>query len=180
MPTRPPRPLTPESVKRSVLAYVQRYSAPRAHTRRRWMQRIQRQGTTTGEDTAPLVAALDAVLDLGERYRFVDDAAFAASRSRRALARGVAPGRVQAQLAAKGVSRALAAEAVAAEGGPDAGVAAAFAYARRRRLGVWRAPGERKAHHQRDLAALARAGFGYALALRALAGEPEEEVEEEE
>ena len=71
MPTRPPRPLTPESVKRSVLAYVQRYSAPRAHTRRRWMQRIQRQGTTTGEDTAPLVAALDAVLDLGERYRFV-------------------------------------------------------------------------------------------------------------
>lgn len=177
MPARSPRLLTPDSVRQSVLSYVQRYAAPRAQTRRRWAQRIARQVATTGEEAAPLLAALDAALDLGERYRYVDDAAFAASRSRRALARGVSPGRVESQLTARGVSRAVAHEAVTTEGGPDAALESARALVRRRKLGPWRPPAERKEHHQRDLATLARAGFGYRLALQALA-EPEEADEE--
>ena len=167
-----------------MLAYTQRYSAPRAHIRRRWMHRIQRSVAEHGQEREPLVHALDAVLDLAERYKFVDDAAFAASRSRRSLARGVAPERVQAQLTAKGVPRMLAAEAVATEGGPNAALHAAAAYARRRRLGIARPLAERAPNRQRDLAALARAGFGYGLALRVLAGEggPDDPalVEEEE
>jgi regulatory protein len=152
-----------------VLAYVQRYAAPREQTRRRWAQRIARSVAEHGGEAAALHAALEAVLDLAERYRFVDDRAFAASRSRRALARGVAPARVRAQLSARGVAPEVASGAVADAGGPDAEVAAAAAYARRR-LGAWRDPETRADHHQRDLAALARAGFGYAAARAALAG----------
>jgi regulatory protein len=112
-----------------VLAYVQRYAAPREQTRRRWAQRIARSVAEHGGEAAPLHAALEAVLDLAERYRFVDDRAFAASRSRRALARGVAPARVRAQLSARGVAPEVASGAVADAGGPDAEVAAAAARA---------------------------------------------------
>ena len=41
---------------------------------------------------------------------------------------------------------------------------AARALARRRRLGPWRGPAERAARREKDLAALARAGFGLDLA----------------
>ena len=47
---------------------------------------------------------------------------------------------------------------------PDPELAAVIAYARRRRLGPW-APAEVRAGRQeRDLAALARAGFSYRVA----------------
>ncbi|MHA1114431.1 MAG: regulatory protein RecX, partial [Alphaproteobacteria bacterium] len=47
-----------------------------------------------------------------------------------------------------------------------ADLAAAIAYARRRRLGPWRVAAARAERRERDLAALARAGFNYDLARR--------------
>jgi len=49
---------------------------------------------------------------------------------------------------------------------PD--LAAALAFARRRRLGPYRASAARGAHRTRDLAALGRQGFAYALARRVI------------
>lgn len=51
---------------------------------------------------------------------------------------------------------------------------AAQAYAKRRRLGPYRRPDQRAAHRDRDLAALARAGFAYGLARRVVDRETEE------
>ena len=48
-------------------------------------------------------------------------------------------------------------------GAGRSGAAAAMAYARRR-LGPWRATDQRPAHRAKDLAALARTGFGYRVA----------------
>ena len=55
-------------------------------------------------------------------------------------------------------------------------IAAAARYARRR-LGPFRAAPEREEHHERDLAALARAGFGCDVARRFIGVESPEEVE---
>ncbi len=54
------------------------------------------------------------------------------------------------------------------------GAAARYA---RRRLGPFRAAPEREGHRQRDLAALARAGFGYSVARRIIAAESPADVE---
>ncbi len=48
---------------------------------------------------------------------------------------------------------------------------AAVALARRRRLGPFRKPGDRPDHRLRDLAAMARAGFDYALAKKLIDAE---------
>ena len=55
---------------------------------------------------------------------------------------------------------------------------AACNYARRRRLGPWRSAG-RAERRERDLAALARQGFGYELALRVIDAEDTAVLEEE-
>ena len=54
---------------------------------------------------------------------------------------------------------------------------AAARYARRRRLGPFRAAPEREERRQRDLAALARAGFAYDVARRVIEAETPGDVE---
>mgnify|MGYP007004680707 CR=1 FL=1 len=56
-----------------------------------------------------------------------------------------------------------------------AGVPVRAAYAKRRRLGPWRRPGTREAHRDRDLAAMARAGFPYGLGRRVIEADPDAE-----
>ena len=87
-----------------------------------------------------------------------------AGRSRRAIAdrlraKGVAPAAIEAALAGLDEER------------PEGDRAAAIALARRRRLGPFRAPAQRVERRQRDIAALARAGFALALARRVIEAE---------
>ncbi len=62
-------------------------------------------------------------------------------------------------------------------GEPDP--AAALACARRRRLGPYRPPTERKPKREKDLASLARAGFAYDIARRVVEAETAEDLERE-
>ena len=52
-----------------------------------------------------------------------------------------------------------------------------MAYARRRRLGPWRATDQRPTHRAKDLAALARAGFGYRVARLVVAADDPEALD---
>ena len=81
---------------------------------------------------------------------------------------------IAAKLAASGVAAAERVRAIdrLEEETPDAENAAALAYAKRRRLGVFRAePDDSPERRRKDLAALARAGFAMEVASRALKGE---------
>jgi regulatory protein len=90
--------------------------------------------------------------------------------------RGESGARIRARLAAKGVESSLAAEAVrslrAETDDPD--LAAACAFARRRRLGPYR---RAAADSARELGAFARAGFPRRVAERVLACADVEAVE---
>ena len=108
------------------------------------------------------VRAADALIDaLVIRYRdsgLIDDAAYAAGRARTRLTRGQSLRRIAAGLMAKGVGaddRAAALQALR-ETVADPDLAAACAFARRRRLGPFR---RGQADPARELAAFARAGF---------------------
>jgi regulatory protein len=157
------------------LAYLERYASSAENLRRVLQRRVQRRtradGTTDGGRDGEAARAAGALIDaLVVRYRasgLIDDAAYAAGRARSGLARGRSMRRIAAGLAAKGVGAEDAAAAVAALGadGSDPELAAACAYARRRRLGPFRrAPFEEgegaEGDRQRELAAFARAGFG--------------------
>jgi regulatory protein len=139
---------------------------------RRVLRSARHHGTDAAEGRALIV-------DLIERYRrsgLLDDAAFAQARAQTLHQRGVSVRAIKARLTEKGVSgpeidaalRALA-EDTDADTTPD--LEAARRTARRRRLGPWRNGDERDARREKDLAALARAGFSYAVAKAVIDGE---------
>ena len=152
------------------LAYLGRYASSAANLRRVLLRRVRRRLGAAARIDDETAAAIDALI---ERYRavgLVDDAAYAAARARQGLARGRSLRQIGAALAVKGIGGEDAAAALESlrESAADPDLAAACAFARRRRLGPYRQPphvGDR----QRELAAFARAGFSRAAAERVLA-----------
>ncbi|MDX1484429.1 MAG: RecX family transcriptional regulator [Alphaproteobacteria bacterium] len=158
------------------LWYLARFQATAQSLERVLLRRVTRSARHHGTDPAEGRAM---VADLIARYRragLIDDAAFAQARAKTLHARGVARRAIAARLRAKGVGAAEieAALAALADGETDAAevdLAAARRTAQRRRLGPWRPAEQRAARRERDLAALARAGFPYPVAKAVIDGE---------
>ncbi|SFG88860.1 regulatory protein RecX [Methylobacterium gossipiicola] len=180
---KPTPPVTAAYLERVALHYLERYSASVAMLRRTLQRRVEKRCRLRDEDPSVHAEAIEAVVARAVSAGLVDDARFTAGRMAALRRRGTSARALSAKLAAKGVSRDLVADAMAAERdaaeaeGTDTEEAAAAAYAKRRRLGPWRRPDTREAHRDRDLAALARAGFPYGLARRIVEMEIEDESE---
>jgi len=168
------RPLTAARLEKAALAYLQRFATSKANFRQVMMRRVTRSARLHGTDPEEGAEWVDALIDRYESAGLLDDKSFAEARVQTLRARGGSARAIRAKLAAKGVPAPLVERALAAAakdgpgGGGDADLAAAMAYARRRRLGPWRAAEARAERRERDLAALARAGFGYDLARRVI------------
>jgi len=120
-------------------------------------------------DTAAPRAAAREVARALVQSGIVDDAAYAASRARSLTRAGRSRHAISAHLAQKGVQHEVA-QAVLPE--PDAELAAALAYARRRRLGPFRRDppegADLAALRRKEAGAMARAGFPQPVAMQAL------------
>jgi len=143
------------------LRHLERYASSAENLHHVLQRRVRRR---VGKDD-DAVRAADALIDaLVLRYRtsgLLDDTAYAAGRAKSGVARGRSLRRIAAGLAAKGVGAADAATAMAAlgDGAADPELAAACAFARRRRLGPYRRDPDAAADRRRELAAFALAGF---------------------
>jgi regulatory protein len=164
------------SLHEAALTHLARYGTTRAGLTRVLDRRVDRWARAQEEvEPAVVQAAKRAVRAVVARLAAtgaVDDAAFAASRARSLARGGKSRQAIAAHLAARGVDREVA-KAVLPEGDE---LAAALAWARRRRIGPFR-PGEvDAAGRNRELGVLARAGFARDVALRALSY-PREDAE---
>jgi len=165
-------------LERWALHYLERFSSSAANLRRVLMRRVRQRA---GADTELVARMAPAIAALAARYvaaGLIDDAAYAAARAELRHRRGESVRRIRADLAAKGVEAEVSATALAAlrAAVPETDLAAACAFARRRRLGPYRrnaAPADRL----RELAAFARAGFGRREAEAVLACPDGEAVE---
>ena len=173
---RKPRKLKPADLKDAALHYLGRYAASTARLRQVLTRRIRNSAKAHDFDPAPLLVELDRVVATLTGVGLLNDAAFADAKARSLNRRGGSRRQIAAKLAGAGVARDATAEALERlnEEMPDAESAAAFAYAKRRRLGVFRNPVDASPERRRkDLMAMARAGFAIDLARRALAGNAE-------
>jgi regulatory protein len=153
----------PDLLERWALHYLGRYASSAENLRRVLTRRVRRRSPEAAPAAAPIIVALVA------RYResgLLDDAAYAAARMQALHRRGESMRAMRARLAAKGVSAADVADAVSSLRAPDPDLAAACAFARRRRLGPFR---RAVANHPRELGAFARAGFSRRVAEAVLA-----------
>jgi regulatory protein len=140
------------------LGYLERFASSAENLRRVLRRRVRRRVRNDEETVRMADGLIDALVIRYRESGLIDDAAYAAGRARARLARGQSLRRIAAGLIAKGVGaedRAAALQALR-ETAADPDLAAACAFARRRRLGPFRrAPADRA----RELAAFARAGF---------------------
>jgi regulatory protein len=176
-----PGPLTSESLDKAALRYLERYASSAANLRRVLIRRVERAARAGSCERAEGARLVDEVV---ERYRargLLDDRIYADGRVRTLHRQGRSRTRIAAMLAAKGVAREEIDRALAAfeAATPEADLVAALAFARRRRLGPYRAAGQRSQFRQRDLAALARAGFSLEIARRIVDTARADSIEDE-
>jgi regulatory protein len=171
---RKPRKLAAGDLQDRALDYLGRYAASTRRLRQVLTRRIRRSAEAHDFDPSTLLTELEQVIQRLTRSGLLNDTAFAEMKARNLNRRGGSRRQIAAKLAASGVAAAERVRAIERleEETPDAENAAALAYAKRRRLGVFRAkPDDSPERRRKDLAALARAGFAMEVASRALKGE---------
>lgn len=165
---RPAPPLDEAKLRALALAYVGRYSTTRARLRAYLSRKIRERGWS-GERQADLAALADAIAERG----YIDDSAYALAKSQALTGRGYGRRRVMDKLRAAGVDEA---DGSSARAHAEAeAVSAALRFAERRRIGPFAAARKEPREREKAIAAMIRAGHGFALA-RAIAelgpGEP--------
>jgi len=159
---RAPRPLDAAGLEQLALRYVERFATTRAKLVT-YLKRKLREREWTGEGEPDPAALAERMAEL----RYVDDQAFAEARAAALTRRGLGPRRVRDALRQAGIDEEEAGRL--APSGEEA-AAAALSFARRRRFGPWASGGGAADRDilARQMAAMARAGHGYALSRRIL------------
>jgi regulatory protein len=158
---RAPPPLDQARLQELALRYVGKYATTRAKLRAYLARKIRERGWD-GPHEPDLEALAGRFAELG----YIDDAAFALSKSRALSGRGYGKRRLAEKLRESGVGEDDSRDAFDAA---DAeAVDAALRFARRRRMGPFAAKAVDRAEREKWIAAMVRAGHGFGLA-RAIA-----------
>jgi regulatory protein len=167
------RPITAKDLQNAATFYLERYPSTAEGLRRilnRRVRKAQLAEATVMENVQQTIAAIVArFVDAG----VIDDQAFAQTKARALHRRGTSSRLTRQKLKLAGIDGETFNKAMAGldqELHTDPGQRewqAATALARRRRLGPYREKA-RKEHRNRDLAAMARAGFAYDLARKVI------------
>lgn len=168
---RPRPPIDQARLSELALAYVGRFATTRAKLASYLKRKIAERGWS-GERPAEIEQIVERLAELG----YVDDRAFALAKSRALTGRGYGERRVRQALHAAGVDDEQAQEA--RDHASSEAVAAALRFAQRRKIGPFGSGGKGdRAQNERELAAMIRAGHGFALARSILALEPGAEAD---
>ena len=167
---RKPRPATQERLRKAALHYIDRYATSAGNLHEVLMRRVTRSARLRGTDPEEgREWAAGIVRELVERG-LVDDRSYAETRARSLHRNGASKRRIAMALKTKGVGADDIAYALTEldEAHRNTEMAAARNYARRRRFGPWRDADARAERRDRDLAAMARAGFGYMVSQKVI------------
>ena len=178
---RGPRKATPDYLRNSALYYLECYESSAAHLRRLLLAKVERSARFHGTESSEGTACVEGLIAEFLEHGLLDDARYAEGRALVLHRRGNSARAIRAGLALKGIDAEPIEQALGklAAQAADPELAAALAYARRRRLGPYRSPETRPAARERDLASLGRRGFTYDLARRVIETRDMRELEEE-
>lgn len=180
---RGPRKVTATYIENSAAHYLGRFATSSAHLRQVMMQKVHRSAAHHGTSVEEGEGYVDAVIAKFLRLGFLNDTEYAAMRARGLHAKGTPIKGIRFQLKRKGLNDDDITSALEAlvedEDARDLDFAAAIKLARRRRLGPFRTddPDVRRERRDKDMAALARAGFGYDVAQRIVDADTVEDLE---
>lgn len=175
----PVRPLTGEELSAYAVSYLARFDCTAAKLRQVLARKLAKSRPEGASDAAASHAGPDDIERIIARFRelgYLDDERFARGLALGLLSRGNSPRKVAERLRQRGVAADLADAVIRELGGAgETELAAARRLVVRKRLGWCRPEGVRQERAQKDLGALARAGFSFDVARRALAAPPEDD-----
>jgi regulatory protein len=154
---RSPPPLDENSLRELALRYVGKYATTRAKLGAYLKRKLRERGWKGEADPDPEGVA-GRLVELG----YIDDAAYALAQSRAYAARGYGKRRLTEKLRQAGVEESDG--DAASEHADDQAVDAALRFAERRRLGPFAPDPADRALREKWIAAMVRAGHGFALA----------------
>jgi len=161
-----PSKITASYLENAAIYYLQRFASSSVNLRRVLLRKIQRSAAHWGDEVEALLPLLDPVIAKMSELGYLNDAAYAGQKLRALHRQGKGERVIRAALAAKGILAAQTDQAWQdfSQDEPDADRSAAWSLARKRRLGPFRPAEIRAEYRAKDLAAMGRAGFGYATA----------------
>lgn len=164
---KPAEPPTEETLRQALLRYLERYDGSRAQLRAMLRKKLPKE--LGAPERAELERTIDALLERFAQSHIIDDRRLSESLVRGQRARGASARKIEGKLRQRGVAPETIATALGeASARGDDELEAAQNYARRRRLAA-RHDLSIPAERQKALAALARQGFSFDVARRALA-----------
>jgi len=177
---RQPRKVTPTSLRNAALYYLQRYASSAKNLHDVLTRRVHRAGRHHEIDREEAASWISALIQDFQKSGLLDDRIYTEGRVRSMFRQGRSQRLMMLELRNKGVPTDIIEEALAALAeenyAPDR--TAALRFIQRKRLGPYRLS-SRQEYRDRDLAALARAGFGYETARSVIDTENREILEED-
>ena len=155
--------MTEAALQDAAIFYLARFATSAANLRRVLARKALQSARHHGDDPAPLMAAVDAIVAASAASGAVNDELYAQSQLAKLRRRGGSARAIRGRLAAKGLGAPTIDAALAGNDAEGADFTAAVALARRRKLGPFRVSG-RAENRMRDLAILGRAGFDFGTA----------------
>lgn len=174
-----PRKVTPTSLENIALYYLERFATSSENLRQVLTRRVQRSARYHETDVEACGQLID---DLIKRYLdsgLLDDRAYARAQCASLNRRGKSLRAIRVTLQQKRVPSYIIDETLEAlhEEVAEPDLAAAVAYARKRRIGPYRKTDTPPENLDKELAALARNGFSYSLARRIVEADDIDELE---
>lgn len=150
----------------AALRYLDRFDCSVARLRKVLSERIGKAARAGVADAAGAPAIVEELLERYQSSGLVDDQRFAKNFAERQRDRGASRRMIEQKLRQRGIAAEVVQALLPRDESAESEIAAAHAFAKRRRLGPHRKPELRAAYRQKDLMALARAGFNYDTAAR--------------
>ncbi|MAF96612.1 MAG: regulator [Rhodospirillaceae bacterium] len=167
---RGPRKATAKHLENAALYYLQRFATSAENLRRVLTRKVDRSAHFHGTDPDEGRAQVEDTIRRFLRSGLLDDDAYARARVQSLHRRGNSARVIRGKLKQKGVDDDIIAAALDARG-EDPELTAAVTLAKRRRLGPFATRKPSDETREKHLAALARAGFSYAVARRVVDGD---------
>jgi regulatory protein len=158
--------LSEDRLNKAALYYLGRYAASTDSVRRVLGRRVAKYAAGDGVDVETARGWIDAIIERLTRAGLLDDGNFADGRARTLFDRGLSVRMIRVKLSEKGLDRAVVEQAIdkLMENHRDPDLIAARRFVQRRRLGPYRPETKRELNRNKDLGAMARAGFAFDIA----------------
>lgn len=168
-PAKQPKKITPSYLENAALYYLQRYATSAENLRAVLTRKVKRSCAFHQTEPEAFYPAIDALLERYKSSGLLNDEAFARAKTATLRRKGQSKRGIEAKLAQKGLGKEDIAKAILeTDESEHAELEAAIALAKRKKLG------QGNKDPKKEMAVLARAGFSYEIARKALRFEEED------